>query len=413
MTSPHLVITLLRSKPKLLALFLFICALSFVIISFFHLSSSYYPYSLPDYNPLGELAESASSEEPSHSKIPSVRPPLVPKPSPHNSNSDPYNNPNCTYLYPSSPLKFSTSRDVIFASLAIFKDKSRMSGHFAADTYRLLLSHSKSQMKARLVLFVDDRLNTDKELLSVFDEFSANLEIVWVKVEFPMVAYRFVFYLNYLKNMTDSIDRVMLIDARDSLFLADPFPFFPPNQITVNPQGCDGTHGFHKSGWTPNWVDKFYGRQHGVSFRAKKLPVLNVGTIFGDCVQMVKFLKVMETQMEKSRAGFKRATFGLDQAALNYAFHLGFFDTVGVKVGLLIEKDSPIALYIRCNEGSVDGNGYYLNSNGCPLAMLHGYDRSAKFLAQVVKDFPIPEGWSTSRAEDNKIKVDSDGKVVS
>ncbi|KAL0211896.1 hypothetical protein RCL1_005522 [Eukaryota sp. TZLM3-RCL] len=306
------------------------------------------------------------------------------------------------YSCPSFASHQSTTRDVVISSLAIFNDQARMSGHFAPDSYRFLESFFNTHSAAKVVLFVDERLQKDESLQDLFDSFY--VEVQWVSVTFPMIAYRFELYKQYLAANKENIGRVMIVDLRDSYFLSDPFPYISTSSVSLHAVGCQGDWGFGKPGWTYGWVQKFFGKNVALPLANDNYPILNAGSIFGGIDQVLGFLNILVDTIVKSEVGLEKAIFGVDQAALNVAYYSGIFHKKGIHIQLLNEDNSPLTLHIRCYGAYIDCNKKIRSSRGCPIVFMHGYDRHDDLLTFVEEKSPLPNGWSPSKAGDTILK---------
>ena len=178
---------------------------------------------------------------------------------------------------------------------------------------------------------------------------------------------RHLLYLDFLREHGARFDRVMLADATDIVFQADPFSWNPEpgvHFLLEEPHVRIGHCRLHRL-WMGCQFGKNYVEQHAGE------TVTCAGTTFGDTASILEYLELMIATIMKARNLAK--IYGGDQGIHNY---------------LLLEKLLPNSIVhpnrrapvftmgvMRWDQVQLNGDGLVVNETGAPVPVLHQYDR--------------------------------------
>lgn len=178
---------------------------------------------------------------------------------------------------------------------------------------------------------------------------------------------RHLLYLQYLREQDGRFDRVMLADARDVVFQADPFSWNPRpgvHFVLEEMQVRIGRCRFHRR-WMSRQFGQAYVEQHADE------TVTCAGTTFGDAASILQYLQLMVATTMKARKLAKIR--GGDQGIHNY---------------LLLEKLLPNSIVhpnrrapvltlgaMRWDQLQFNAAGLVVGADGVPVPVLHQYDR--------------------------------------
>jgi hypothetical protein len=191
---------------------------------------------------------------------------------------------------------------------------------------------------------------------------------------------RYLLYLQYLREHGVRFDRVMLADAKDVVFQADPFSWNPEpgvHFLLEEAQVRIGHCRLHRL-----WMSCQFGKDY-VERHAEETATCS-GTTFGDTASILEYLQCMIATIMKARDLAKIS--GGDQGIHNY---------------LLLEKLLPNSIIhpnrrapvltmgvMRWDQVQLNGDGLVVNETGAPVPVLHQYDRIPELKKHILARLP-------------------------
>lgn len=192
----------------------------------------------------------------------------------------------------------------------------------------------------------------------------------------PRNQARFFSYLAFLEDCTLPGDRLLLCDARDLVFQADPFLRLPDGLVlTTEETEVPIRHNTYNARW--------YGETYGATLFARHghHPVVCAGLFGGDRNAVLDFLERFVAESCR-----RPHHYGADQAILNH-LHI----TAAISATPLSNRGSlawhlfgvpPAHIRIEANHTITDTNGHH-------YPIIHMYDRHEQTLAAVRRRWPI------------------------
>ena len=116
------------------------------------------------------------------------------------------------------------------------------------------------------------------------------------------------------------------------------------------------------------WMTKFFGSEFlNDLMNDRKTMVVNGGFVAGSVEKTLKFLEVMNEQLnQKPEFLFK---WGYDQATLNHVYHTGKLDFLNITMNTITQRlGFDLKKKYRYDSES---KGVYMNSNGCSPIIRH------------------------------------------
>ena len=177
--------------------------------------------------------------------------------------------------------------------------------------------------------------------------------------------WRFFGIRDYLSNLRDKPEFVLLADVRDVVFQANPFPF--PRGLSAASECVRGKirHSQGNAKWL--WEVAGFRELHRLGERT---PVCS-GTIAADYDTIVKYLDLMTEHLK--RCFFWGLFDAIDQGLHNYFVHNQMIKPLRVFTnwnGPFLTLDSEIVLPKNKNR-----DGYLCNEDGSVIPTVHQYDR--------------------------------------
>jgi len=191
---------------------------------------------------------------------------------------------------------------------------------------------------------------------------------------------RYLLYLQFLREHGASFDRMMLADAKDVVFQADPFSWNPEPGVHFVREEARVRIGhcrLHRL-----WMSRQFGKDY-VERHAGETATCS-GTTFGDTASILKYLECMVATIMKARD--LATIYGGDQGIHNY---------------LLLEKLLPQGIVhpnrrapvltlgaMRWDQVQLNGLGLVVNETGAPVPVLHQYDRIPELKKHLLARLP-------------------------
>jgi hypothetical protein len=177
---------------------------------------------------------------------------------------------------------------------------------------------------------------------------------------------RFLYFQSFL-DKTD-YDRVLIADARDTIFQSDPFfehkSYFKDSSIVVSEEFPNPTLGNQDD--NAFWIRSMFGES--VLDNMSRYPIICAGAILSEGGIISELLEDINKMIISNYIGW-----GTDQGAINYLLRGSFSD----KVNVFEYSKGPIShLGIAPRETiHTDAQNRVLNSDGDPFSIVHQYDR--------------------------------------
>ena len=200
---------------------------------------------------------------------------------------------------------------------------------------------------------------------------------IWVAhAVFHLFYRRHILYLEFLQRHAADFDRILLADAKDVFFQADPFAW----------NWTPGVHFFfeeahHRIGDCPvhrEWFSRLFGPSF-IEPHAQRVPVC-AGTTFGDMAGIRQSLDLMVTTT--LRALDLGGMVGGDQGIHNYILIQKLMNNITVHEN----RHGPVLTMSVMKESGFefDAQGALLNGDGVVVPVLHQYDHFPALTARLV-----------------------------
>lgn len=194
----------------------------------------------------------------------------------------------------------------------------------------------------------------------------------------PLTFYRHFAYLDFLREEHSRLRRVFLIDVRDVIFQAQPFP--EELQQGVHAFELDRRRTIGTEGANRDWILTYFGR--GALQVLHDEPILCAGTILGEAQALVEFLEFFTSVLCRVR---RIGSKGGDQGVFNHALRLGSCPPVTVHrngaAGVLTLSGMPESA-VRANpEGEV------VDDHARVIPVLHCTDRHPALHQSLLRRF--------------------------
>jgi hypothetical protein len=186
--------------------------------------------------------------------------------------------------------------------------------------------------------------------------------------------WRFFCFRDYLLQLQEKPEHILLADVRDVVFQSDPFSYPFPKGLSVASEQTRGTIG--QSRGNTKWLIEAVGWRE--MRKLKKLTAICAGTTFADYATMMKYLEAMTTQLDRR---FFYALFdSIDQGLHNYFVHNRLVTPLQIHTnwhGPFLTLDSETVLPKNKN-----AKGYLCNNDGTIIPIVHQYDRIKNLFSQ-------------------------------
>ena len=145
----------------------------------------------------------------------------------------------------------------------------------------------------------------------------------------------------FLKEHPGEFDRIAITDFRDVAWFADGFACLDPEELFVNKE-CTGNPprcNKYKITNTANsrWIAHCYGLELRNHYAEMNREVLNVGFVFANITNMMKYLDVyISTVKEKDKKLWDY--WGMDQSTLNYIYYEGKLKNIKITINDISQK---------------------------------------------------------------------------
>ena len=186
-----------------------------------------------------------------------------------------------------------------------------------------------------------------KETLESFGYQVIKSDVNLKKDDYLNVAvYRYFDFEKYLLEHQNEFDRVAITDVKDVYWFADGFSTIDSNELVMmnecyekrrtNKMWCRQFGKGRLSSDNEKWVKQCFGDKVLNEMKSKKGRVINSGFVAGSTEKMLKFLKIYNGIMKDHID--KLNVWGLDQSALNVAYHFGYLDTIDIKLETVSQR---------------------------------------------------------------------------
>jgi len=191
---------------------------------------------------------------------------------------------------------------------------------------------------------------------------------------------RYLLYLQYLREHGAHFDHVMLADAKDVFFQADPFSWNPGSGVHFvleEPHVRVGHCRLHRL-----WMGCQFGQDY-VARHAEETVTCS-GTTFGDTAGILKYLECMIATMMRARNLAK--IYGGDQGIHNYLLIEQLLPDVTVHQN----RQGPVLTLgvMRWNQVRLNEHGLVVNESGTAVPVLHQYDRIPELKRHLLARLP-------------------------
>ena len=281
---------------------------------------------------------------------------------------------NCNFPFKYKP---SNKRDLLFNSI-FYRTKKQWKKHKSQIQQAIGLSN-KTIGNATKILYLYGKVK-DEEFEQMFTE--NGYKIIDSEMKFStkdkkfIVSQRYLDFEKYLREHQNEYDRVVFTDTRDVYWFADGFATISPDELILMLE-CDDLGNFtmkclsfgdmNKKEANYKWMTKFYGFDIYNDLYNRNVPIVNGGFIAGSVEKTLKFLEVMNEQLnQKPEFLFK---WGYDQATLNHVYHTGKLDFLNITMNTITQRlGFDLKKKYRYDSES---KGVYMNSNGCSPIIRH------------------------------------------
>ena len=180
------------------------------------------------------------------------------------------------------------------------------------------------------------------------------------------VCYRFLMYFMFLVDERARWERVLMCDARDVVFQADPFAWNTTSRLVTFGEHPRMTLGAcpYNSRWLKKWFPKEF---EWLSHRM----ILCAGATYGTMDAVIEYCDVMVAYLSRLNPGLGT---GPDQAIHNVLFHRGLitgatYETIESTTVRTVGYELPGTVRIDKDSGLV------VNGEGRTVRVVHQYDR--------------------------------------
>jgi len=191
---------------------------------------------------------------------------------------------------------------------------------------------------------------------------------------------RYLLYLQFLREYGAGFDRILLADAKDVYFQAEPFSWNPVPGLHFFLE--ENSHRIGRSRLHRLWMGCQFGEDY-VERHAGETVTCS-GTTFGDTTSVLQYLERMIATIMKARNLAK--IYGGDQGIHNY---------------LLLEKRLPNSVVhpnrrapvltlgaMRWDQVQLNAQGLVVDETGAPVPVLHQYDRIPELKKHLLARLP-------------------------
>jgi hypothetical protein len=191
---------------------------------------------------------------------------------------------------------------------------------------------------------------------------------------------RYLLYLQYLREHGARFDRVLLADAKDVIFQADPFSWNPEPGVHFLLEEAHVRIGhcrMHRL-----WMGCQFGRDY-VERHAGETAACS-GTTFGDTASILEYLQRMIATIMKARNLAK--IYGGDQGIHNYLLQEKLLPNSIVHPN----RRAPVLTLgvMRWDQVRLNSDGLVVNETGAPVPVLHQYDRIPELKQHLLARLP-------------------------
>ena len=232
-------------------------------------------------------------------------------------------------------------------------------------------SIKKNIPNAKIICFIPS--NSGDSYVNKILEKNKILIIKKDHLNMQLVSSRFLDEYEYLKKNINSYDRIIHADLSDIIFFSDIFKTLKPNELIINKEcgeysvfGAKGNFIFSHS-YGIIWFYRSFGENKTLENILKRINpmIINAGLIMGDSKEYFKFLDIMISNFNYTKA----LDYGYDQMLINVLYYTGRFSSVNIKFDLCTQRSCfmPKLIFNR--------KKFRLNYiNGCSPVLIHkGY----------------------------------------
>ena len=198
---------------------------------------------------------------------------------------------------------------------------------------------------------------------------------------------RFGAFAWHLRRRASLPETVLMVDVRDVIFQADPWPALTGRTVSFYPESDTAALGAHV---TSRWIARTFGTPIAQVLAERKC--VCAGTIAGRGDRILELLLIAITLAAIPRLSVARQ-YGIDQAILNYIAHLGL--VAGSEVRPNFREVATLGLTPRERLSIADGD--IVNPDGSISAIVHQYDRFADLWQAVAARYEVNEAAMTTR----------------
>jgi len=248
---------------------------------------------------------------------------------------------------------------------------------------------------ASTVLFMDTPIHpqnreTARKFGATIIEFSADtLQPPQLRPYHPS-SYRWPLIHDYVQQHRNDIDRVLMVDVRDSAFQLDPFTAEPSpgfhayNGVEAKP--------IAQCGWNGGWVKDCFGQE--MLTRIGRNTIICSGVSLGTTPEVLDYLGMMSSTI-KGTGGPFGAKFpscernGVDQGVHNVLVHMG-----RIKNPTVHPQSKAMVINLQGGQGVVR-DGEVFNKRGEKVAVVHQYDRNKDLERRLQRKYKYWAGGET------------------
>lgn len=186
--------------------------------------------------------------------------------------------------------------------------------------------------------------------------------------------YRFIFYLQFLKEHQQEYDRVMLTDIRDVIFQRAPFSIMKDEGIYFFLE--DVTQTFrHKFNY--QWLASATDKETAESLADEQVSC--AGVTMGNTAMVIDYLEYIREKL----SGCEKLEWGLDQGIHNSYIYL-----TKPANSCISGSDKPYVINLGAYQPyQLGADDEVVNTAGEAYAIVHQYDRSGKLFGLVKKKY--------------------------
>jgi hypothetical protein len=196
----------------------------------------------------------------------------------------------------------------------------------------------------------------------------------FVKALSRICTMRFFYYFEYLSDHIQEIDRVILTDVRDVLFLDSPFRESWSEGVHMFLEG-DG-HTIESNKWNKYWIQKIGGDALLGEIGSK--PISCAGVTYANSAEMLEYLHLMCTLLSTT----------IDRLDLDQGFHnviLWRSMLPNLRAGRCGHSEVLTMGLYPDEQVKFDDRGRLLNTDGSVVKIVHQYDRKSSVAGKLLQ----------------------------